>query len=143
MKAGPFTVEIIRLGRSSQSPIIYEVLDYSCALTDSRGDLIAQANGVPGFLGTLTFAVKAVLEKFSPETLRPGDTIITNGPYSGGGALRTAKNRVKEIAGKYRADIFVQVLDEILDHGEALGRKALKKLPKGTFLIEDRMDDTV
>jgi N-methylhydantoinase B len=94
----PFTVEIIRdqliaaaeesfisLGKSSQSPIIYEVLDYACALTDHRGDLVAQANGVPGFLGTLAFAVKAALDKYSPGKLCPGDTIITNDPYTGGG----------------------------------------------------------
>jgi N-methylhydantoinase B len=98
MDHDPFTVEIIRdqliaaaeesfitLGRSSQSPIIYEVLDYACALTDREGNLVAQANGVPGFLGTLTFAVKAVLEKHPENTLRPGDTIITNDPYTGGG----------------------------------------------------------
>lgn len=94
----PFTVEIIRnqliaaaeesfiaLGRSSQSPIIYEVLDYACAITDARGDIIAQANGVPGFLGTLTFAVKAILEKFSPGDIVPGDIFMTNDPYRGGG----------------------------------------------------------
>ncbi len=94
----PFTIEIIRnqliaaaeesfinLGRSSQSPIIYEVLDYACAITDSKGDIIAQANGVPGFLGTLTFAVKAVIEKFGAGAFRRGDIFITNDPYTGGG----------------------------------------------------------
>lgn len=98
MKPDPFTVEIIReqliaaaeesfiaLGRSSQSPIIYEVLDYACAITDAHGDIIAQANGVPGFLGTLTFAVKAVLEKFPAAKIGPGDVFMTNDPYRGGG----------------------------------------------------------
>jgi N-methylhydantoinase B len=98
MKIDPFTVEIIReqliaaaeesfvvLGRSSQSPIIYEVLDYACAVTDSDGDLIAQANGVPGFLGTLSFAVKTIIEKFGRQTMHPGDVFITNDPYEGGG----------------------------------------------------------
>ncbi len=98
MKCDPFTTAIIqdqliaaseesfiRLGRSSQSPIIYEVLDYACALTDAEGDLIAQANGVPGFLGTLSFAVKAVIDKYSKEDFHPGDMFITNDPYSGGG----------------------------------------------------------
>ncbi len=98
IKIDPFTVEIIReqliaaaeesfiaLGRSSQSPIIYEVLDYACAITDAQGDIIAQANGVPGFLGTLTFAVKTILEKFPPATILPGDIFITNDPYRGGG----------------------------------------------------------
>jgi len=75
----------IRLGRSSQSPIIYEVLDYACAITDRNGDLIAQANGVPGFLGTLSFAVKAVIQKHAGKEMTPGDLFITNDPYSGGG----------------------------------------------------------
>ena len=94
----PFTTEIIReqliaaaeesfiaLGRSSQSPIIYEVLDYACAITDANGDLTAQANGVPGFIGTLTFAVKTIIKKFDPGGMRPGDIFITNDPYEGGG----------------------------------------------------------
>lgn len=103
MKAGsstadPFTIEIIRnrliaaaeesfinFGRSSQSPIIYEVLDYACAVTDAAGDITAQANGVPGFLGTLTYAVKAVIEKYGSNAFHPGDLLITNDPYTGGG----------------------------------------------------------
>src|SRR6266545_1800025 len=35
--------------------------------------------------GTLTFAVRSTLEKFGPESLLPGDVVITNDPYSGGG----------------------------------------------------------
>ncbi|MCO6450779.1 MAG: hydantoinase B/oxoprolinase family protein [Caldilineales bacterium] len=98
MSTDPFTLEIIReqliaaaeesfiaLGRSSQSPIIYEVLDYACAITDHTGDIIAQANGVPGFLGTLTFAVKAILEKFPAASIVPGDVFMNNDPYRGGG----------------------------------------------------------
>jgi N-methylhydantoinase B len=98
LKTDPFTIEIIReqliaaaeesfiaLGRSSQSPIIYEVLDYACAITSADGDLIAQANGVPGFIGTLTFAVKTIIKKFDPAEMRPGDIFITNDPYEGGG----------------------------------------------------------
>ena len=98
MTVDPFTIEIIReqliaaaeesfiaLGRSSQSPIIYEVLDYACAITDANGDLVAQANGVPGFLGTLSFAVKTIIQKFPPVTMCDGDVFITNDPYQGGG----------------------------------------------------------
>lgn len=94
----PFTVEIIKnglvaaaeemfysLGRTAKSPIIYEVLDYACGITDSKGRLIAQANGVPGFLGTLTFQVQEVIEKFGYDKLNEGDIIIANVPYSGGG----------------------------------------------------------
>ena len=98
-KLDPFTVEIIRhgliaaademffsLARTSHSPVIYEVLDYACGLTDRKARLIAQANGLPGFLGTLTFAVQDVLNKFTEENLFEGDVIVTNTPYGGGGS---------------------------------------------------------
>ena len=75
----------IRLGQASKSPIIYEVLDYSCALLTPEGELIAEAQGVPGFTGVLPFAVKQILEKFGAENLQPGDVFATNDPYSGGG----------------------------------------------------------
>lgn len=94
----PFTIEIIKDGlnvigdemfvslqRTSKSPIIYEVLDYCCGITDDRGHLLAQGNGVAGFLGTMTFAVQSVLDKFGRDDLKPGDIFITNDPYTGGG----------------------------------------------------------
>jgi N-methylhydantoinase B len=94
----PFTVEIVKdalvaigdemfvaLQRTSKSTIIYEVLDFASGLIDAKGQLITQGNGVTGFLGTLTFAVRSTLEKFGLEDLAPGDVIITNDPYSGGG----------------------------------------------------------
>ncbi len=93
-----FTVEIVKdslvaigdemfiaLQRTSKSTIIYEVLDYASGLTDAHGQLVTQGNGVTGFLGTLTFAVRSTLEKFGPENLYPGDVVITNDPYGGGG----------------------------------------------------------
>ncbi|MDI6641290.1 MAG: hydantoinase B/oxoprolinase family protein, partial [Elusimicrobiota bacterium] len=72
-------------GRTSQSPIIYEVLDCAVGLTDAKGNLIAQANGVAGFLGTITYSVRSVIDKFGYENLKPGDIIITNDPYNGSG----------------------------------------------------------
>lgn len=93
----PFALEIINnaliaigdemfvaLQRTSKSPIIYEVLDYACGLTDARGQMLAQGQGVTGFLGTLTQAVLEVRGKFA-DRLHPGDIVITNDPYGGGG----------------------------------------------------------
>lgn len=98
MAADPFTLTIIqeqlraaademfvRLGRASKSPIIYEVLDYSCALISPAGELVAEAQGVPGFTGVLPFAVQAILEKFPAAQMQPGDIFATNDPYAGGG----------------------------------------------------------
>jgi N-methylhydantoinase B len=94
----PFTVEIVKesliaigdemfvaLQRTSKSPIIYEVLDFGSGLTDAEGQLITQGNGVTVFIGTLTHAVRSTLEKFGADGLEPGDIVMTNDPYSGGG----------------------------------------------------------
>ncbi|MGH2628054.1 MAG: hydantoinase B/oxoprolinase family protein, partial [Anaerolineales bacterium] len=98
MRTDPFTVEIIgemlrasaeemfvTLGRTAQSPIIYEVLDMACGLVTPQGELIAEAAGVPGFIGCLSFAAKDICEKFGAAALRPGDVYATNDPYRGGG----------------------------------------------------------
>ena len=93
----PFTVEVIKralisaaeqmfvaLGRTARSSVIYEVLDYGCALTDASGRMIAQANGIPAFIGVLGDAVRDVLEKYGADGLEDGDILITNDPYMGG-----------------------------------------------------------
>ena len=94
----PFTIEIIgqmlrasaeemflTLGRTAQSPIIYEVLDMACGLVTPEGELIAEAEGVPGFIGCLSFAVREIVEKYGLDAMRAGDVYATNDPYSGGG----------------------------------------------------------
>ena len=75
----------VRLGKASKSPIIYEVLDYSCALISPEAELISEAQGVPGFTGVLPFAVQSILDKYGPNNMRPGDIYATNDPYAGGG----------------------------------------------------------
>ena len=93
----PFTVEVIKralisaaeqmfvaLGRTAKSSVIYEVLDYGCALLDARARMIAQANGIPAFIGVLGDAVRDVLDKYGLDGLEEGDIVITNDPYMGG-----------------------------------------------------------
>lgn len=98
-KLDPFTLEIVKdsllsagdemfvaLARTSMSPIIYEVLDYASGLTDAKGNLLTQGNGVTGFIGMLTFMVKETLNKYPGDKLKEGDIIIINDPYQGGGS---------------------------------------------------------
>ncbi|MFS0645139.1 hydantoinase B/oxoprolinase family protein [Siminovitchia sp. 179-K 8D1 HS] len=98
-KHDPFTLEIVRdsllsigeemfytLARTSMSPIIYEVLDFACGLTDKQGQLLTQGNGVAGFIGTLSYMVKDVINKYgSKNDIKPGDIFLINDPYGGGG----------------------------------------------------------
>ena len=73
----------VSLQRTSQSPIIYEVLDFGVGLADANGELVSQGNGIAGFLGPLGDAVKETIARAAD--LRPGDVIIANDPYAGGG----------------------------------------------------------
>lgn len=71
--------------RTSMSPIIYETTDFAVGLTDANGELIAQGNGVAGFLATLDTAAQSTLIHHPSASLSEGDVIITNTPYEGGG----------------------------------------------------------
>jgi N-methylhydantoinase B len=72
--------------RTSMSPIIYETTDFAVGLTDAKGSLLAQGNGVAAFLATLDTAVQSTLVHYpQPGDVRPGDIVITNIPYEGGG----------------------------------------------------------
>lgn len=82
--------------RASMSPIIYESLDYGVGLTDRQARLIAQGNGIPGFIGTLDAAVASVLAKHR-ENIQPGDIFVTNDPYGGGGTHLSDVTLVKPI----------------------------------------------
>jgi N-methylhydantoinase B len=74
----------IILARSSFSANIKERRDFSCAIFDAKGDLVAQAAHIPVHLGAMPMTLSSVL---SDMTLQPGDMIITNDPYKGGSHL--------------------------------------------------------
>ena len=71
------------LRKSSYSPNIKERRDFSCALFDAKGRLIAQAANIPVHLGAMPLSVAAAVERFG-ETLQPGDLIVLNDPFRGG-----------------------------------------------------------
>ncbi len=96
----PITLEVLRHGfvaasnemrinlmRTSYNPIIYEVLDFSVGVFDSKGDMIAQAAGLPIFLGNLGAAVKTIIGDVGRETIRTGDVYMINDTYTTGSHL--------------------------------------------------------
>jgi N-methylhydantoinase B len=70
------------LTRSAYSPNIKERRDFSCAIFDRQGRLIAQAAHIPVHLGSMPDSVAAALESFHDFTL--GDVIALNDPFLGG-----------------------------------------------------------
>lgn len=91
----PITFELVHAGllsaaeemgvvlkRSSYSPIIREMDDFSCALFVANGDLVAQADFIPAQLGAMSLVVRSTLERWEGR-IRPGDVFIANHPYMG------------------------------------------------------------
>lgn len=71
----------IALRRTAFSPNIKERRDYSCAVFDASGRVIAQGDHMPVHLGSMPMAVAAALREVDPQ---PGDVVALNDPYAGG-----------------------------------------------------------
>jgi N-methylhydantoinase B len=93
-KFDPTTIEIYRalytsvaeemgtaLRRTAFSPNIKERRDYSCAVFDSHGRVIAQGDHMPVHLGSMPMAVAAALRDVK---IGPGDVVAVNDPFAGG-----------------------------------------------------------
>jgi 5-oxoprolinase (ATP-hydrolysing) len=72
-----------RLRATASSVNIKERLDFSCALFDPRGNLIANAPHMPVHLGSMGESIKTVIET-NDGRMRPGDSYVLNNPYRGG-----------------------------------------------------------
>jgi len=70
------------LERTARSVNIKERLDFSCALFDARGDLVANAPHMPVHLGSMGASVRAVVARHP--RLKRGDAFALNNPYAGG-----------------------------------------------------------
>ncbi len=71
------------LQNTAYSVNVKERLDFSCAVFDPKGDLVANAPHMPVHLGSMSESVRAVL-KARGGALKPGDAVALNNPYNGG-----------------------------------------------------------
>lgn len=94
MRANPVRLEIYKhrfsaiaeemgaaLKRTAFSPNIKERLDFSCAMFDRQGRMIAQAAHIPVHLGAMPLSVKSAIES---EPMTRGDMVLLNDPFQGG-----------------------------------------------------------
>lgn len=103
----PITTEVIRylfisaaeeikinLARSGYNPVVFEMLDFAVGIIDADANMIAQAPGLPAFLGTLRGNVKTITEDIGgPDNFRPGDAHLMNDPYFGWHSLAVDRDR--------------------------------------------------
>ncbi|MFC2948099.1 hydantoinase B/oxoprolinase family protein [Virgibacillus sediminis] len=93
----PITFEVLRssfvytcermslvLKKSSFSPIIYDMEDFSTAIFDPNLELIGQAANCPVHIAAMHTSARASLERYPVNELSPDDVIILNDPYNGG-----------------------------------------------------------
>jgi len=79
---------VLSLVRTSFSINVREGYDLSCVLFDAKGRPLAQGTySVPTFTGTAPQTLAHMLKAYPPETLRPGDMLVTNDPWMGTGHL--------------------------------------------------------
>ena len=99
-RVDPITFEVIRnalleateemtiaLRRSAYSTNIKTRADFSCAFFDRELRLVVQSFGQPTHLGSLVELVPKAIIDYGVENIGPGDTLLVNDPYSGGGHL--------------------------------------------------------
>jgi len=69
--------------RTARSEIVKDVMDYSAAICDAKGEMVAQAKTIAQHLGAIPEAMAAVQARWGGQ-LSPGDAVVMNDPYSGG-----------------------------------------------------------
>lgn len=93
----PVTFEVLRslfeyacarmsqiLQKTSFSPILYDMVDFSNAVYDANMRLLGQTANCPVHLAAMQFSARAAGSRFPLESLREGDVIVLNDPYEGG-----------------------------------------------------------
>ncbi|MGI0491493.1 hydantoinase B/oxoprolinase family protein [Alkalinema pantanalense CENA528] len=73
----------ITLQNTSYSVNIKERLDFSCAIFDTQGQLVANAPHIPVHLGSMSESVRSLIDA-KGQTLQAGDVYVSNNPYNGG-----------------------------------------------------------
>ncbi|MFJ2734391.1 MULTISPECIES: hydantoinase B/oxoprolinase family protein [unclassified Streptomyces] len=125
-----------RLESTAQSVNIKERLDFSCALFDPDGNLVANAPHIPVHLGSMGTSVKEVIRRRGPR-MRPGDTYAVNDPYHGGTHLPdvTVITPVFDTAGTQGDRILFYVASR--GHHAEIGGIAPGSMPADSRTIEE------
>jgi len=113
MRVDPVTLEVVNnamvgvaeqmaatILRSSYSTVIREMLDYSTAVFDLEGRIIAQSCRIPIHLNSMSRSLGTILDSAFPiAAWNPGDIIVTNDPYQGGQHLPDVQTFLPVFAG--------------------------------------------
>ncbi|MFP3989967.1 hydantoinase B/oxoprolinase family protein [Streptomyces sp. E11-3] len=122
-----------RLESTAQSVNIKERLDFSCALFDPYGNLVANAPHIPVHLGSMGTAVKEVIRRRG-DSMRPGDAYAVNDPYHGGTHLPDV-TVITPVFGAESEEILFYVASR--GHHAEIGGIAPGSMPANSRTIEE------
>ncbi len=117
--------------RSSFSPIIREMLDFSCGTFDAEGRMVAHSEQIPAQLGLMQFALREALVRHGP--LSPGDVVLCNHPYHGG----THTPDLQVFMPAYHEGILLGYAGSIAHHIDVGGRVAGTESAENTEVFQE------
>jgi 5-oxoprolinase (ATP-hydrolysing) len=126
----------VRLQSTAHSVNIKERLDFSCAIFDADGNLIANAPHIPVHLGSMSESIKTVIAR-NRGRMKPGDVYALNDPYHGGTHLPdvTVITPVFAAAGTAGDDIWFYVASR--GHHAEIGGMTPGSMPANSTRIEE------
>ena len=130
MRTDPITTEVVRHGletiaeemgtalrRTALSVVVKDMRDYSCALFDPRGRLLAAAIDIPTLIASMSPALQACIRKWGDE-IHDGDVFMSNHPYMG--AAQT--NDVNVFVPVFLGDVLIGYTGAVAHHADWGGR---------------------
>ena len=123
----------VRLQATAQSVNIKERLDFSCAVFDADGGLIANAPHMPVHLGSMGESIKMVIER-NQGRIRRGDVYVLNDPYHGGTHLPDV-TVVTPVFAPERDDIWFYVASR--GHHAEIGGISPGSMPAASTRVEE------
>jgi 5-oxoprolinase (ATP-hydrolysing) len=112
------------LQNTSYSVNIKERLDFSCAIFDGQGQLVANAPHIPVHLGSMGESVQSLINE-KGDTLNPGDVYVLNNPYNGGTHLPDVT-------------VITPVFIEQATHGDRTGQNTSSQRQSPLFYVASR-----
>jgi N-methylhydantoinase B len=144
MQIDPITLEVfnhrlsaiaeemgVALCRSAFSPNIKERRDFSCALFDGNGNMVAQAAHIPVHLGSTPLSVRAAIEQVP---MQAGDVVMLNDPYAGGTHLPDVTVVTPVFLGRHRRP-FAYVANRA--HHADIGGSSPGSMPLATEIYQE------
>jgi N-methylhydantoinase B len=108
----------VALQRAAYSTNVKTRQDFSCAIFDASGRMVAQSFSVPMHLGSLTSVVRGILARYGIERLFPGDVIVCNDGYRSGGVHL---NDVTVVAPVFLGDERIALMAALAHHVDVGG----------------------